>query len=346
MGHSTSLLAPRPAARAGHVESWFIRANHPHARRAVWLKTTRLAEPGQPGRAATWCVFFDDTPGTAGRSGVRAWHEVAPGSDAGASDPSAPGGSGEVRFQEASGSWTGALEGAAGRVSWDLAWERLPGPLGDPLVPYPPVLAHAPVPRSRLVTPLPAARFQGVLNVDGVPFLIHEWWGMNGHNWGVEHPASYAWGQCLFPGEGGEPDALVEGFSGRIRLGRRLSPVLSALVVRAGDRTWRFDHLVDLWRQRARVDPEGLAWDLTMRARDATATLHAVARPDEVAALAYRNPGGAVSTCLNSKLARVSLRLAPARGAPLCWESAHGGALEFLFSGPDPRFPHLVGGDA
>ncbi|MSQ83432.1 MAG: hypothetical protein EXR77_11185 [Myxococcales bacterium] len=71
--------------------------------------------------------------------------------------------------------------------------------------------------------------------------------------------AEYAWGQCLFDG------AMVEALTGRIRVAGRLTPPISALVVRTAEREWRFDALLDLWRQDAVIGER--VWTLQMRNR-------------------------------------------------------------------------------
>jgi hypothetical protein len=120
---------------------------------------------------------------------------------------------------------------------------------------------------------------------------------------------------------------MVEAFSGRIRLGPWLSPFFSALVVRAGTRTWTFNRMVDLWTQSATVDFP--SWNLTMKGPDGVATLEMVGQPEEMVCLGYENPDGTLSYCLNSKLASVRLDVS-SEGENHLWTSAHGGALEFL----------------
>ncbi len=52
--------APRfPRARGGHVESWFLRANHPIEPRSFWLKATVLVRPGGSSVSEVWCSLFD-----------------------------------------------------------------------------------------------------------------------------------------------------------------------------------------------------------------------------------------------------------------------------------------------
>lgn len=168
------------------------------------------------------------------------------------------------------------------------------------------------------------------------------WVGMQGHNWGSAHSPEHAWWQCLFA----EPDdgaltAVVEGASGRIELGRRLSPLLSMLVVRRADREYRFDRIVDLSRQR----PELLfpPWTLGMSGAQGEASLEMVRSRSAMVCLGYPNPARAMSFCLNSKTAAARLSVSPGDGAVFELRSEHGRALEFLQSRPVTAVQPVVG---
>src|SRR4051812_11039993 len=59
-----------PGAPGGHVESYFLKANDPHTRRAIWIKTTIYAtgkptKDGEPSStvAEAWAICFDATRG-------------------------------------------------------------------------------------------------------------------------------------------------------------------------------------------------------------------------------------------------------------------------------------------
>ena len=159
---------------------------------------------------------------------------------------------GPLRLQlaEDHGASAGELTSGAGRVRWDLRFDRLPGVLGRPMCLLPTRrLLDAPFPRNKLVTPLPVATFTGHVTWNDETWDIGRWIGMQGHNWGAAHSPEYAWGQCVFTDAIGQaPTAVMEGASGRIELGSRLSPLLSMLVVRRGEDEYRFDRVVDLWR--------------------------------------------------------------------------------------------------
>jgi hypothetical protein len=159
---------------------------------------------------------------------------------------------------------------------------------------------------------------------------------MQGHNWGAGHAPEYAWGHCIFIDSRGVPFCVVEGASGRIRLGHRTSPLISLLSVRtAQGPEYRFDRILDLWRQDPRIRfPD---WTLRIRGRDGEAALAMRADPQRMVCLGYENPDRQLSYCLNSKTAAVTLRVNPVNGDAFECISPYGGALEFLQPTQDPR---------
>lgn len=328
--------ALRFAGRPGHVESYFLRANDPSRPRALWLKATILAPLDGPPVAEAWFIFFDGEAGT-----TVAHRQTQPFADArfpGAAAPAlAVEAAGLALSLGATGSATAAFAGPGGRASLDLRWRADPSAIARPLSILPwKLLRTGPFPRSKLLTPFPSLRFSGRVDLPGGVVELADWYGMQGHNWGREHAVEYAWGQCLFPAD----DVMVEGFSGRVRVAGRTTPRLSALVVRRGARTFRFDTLFDVWRQRADVGLD--AWTLALRSGAGEAALAMDASGGPMVCLGYGNPDGRLSYCFNSKLAKVTLTVRPADDASFTCVSAHGGALEFLRRDPDPRFPHVV----
>ena len=201
-------------------------------------------------------------------------------------------------------------------------------------------LIDAAIPKNKLLTPSPVLRFSGSVHWDGEEWEVENWLGMQGHNWGPAHSPEYAWGQCIFTDSEGEPFCVVEGASGRIKVGPLTSPILGLMTIRRGDRTYRFDRLVDLWNQNANIQfPD---WTLRMQGADGEAFLSMRASPTNMVCLGYENPNGQLSHCLNSKLATVSLRVNPINEDAFECRSNHGGALEFLQSEPVPQLPEVI----
>lgn len=330
----------KSASGADHYESWFLRANDPAGRRALWLKATILRPRTGPPIAEAWCALFG--LGTTQIGGDKTWAAKTTTSYESAEftgDPLVIA-IGQTRLELGpAGSGTGRVADPSGVIAaWDLSWRDAGGPLAAPLCMMPTrALVDSALPRNKLLTPSPSLRFSGWVELAGARVDAAGWSGMQGHNWGPAHAPSYAWGHCAFPDAAGSPLCVVEAFSGQIRVAGQRTPHFSALVVRRGDREWRFDTLVDLWRQDARIDR--LDWTLAVRGPAGDATLAMSARPDEMVCLGYENPDGTLAYCRNSKLARCVLRVNPADDDGFVCISEHGGAFEVLGMQADPDFP-------
>lgn len=306
----------------GHVESWFLRANHPSRPLAVWIKVTILAPLAGPPVVETWLVVFDGEANT-----TFAHRDTHPFEAAQLGSVLTVG----TYVVDLAG---GTLSGSCGGASFDLRFDVHAGDVARPLSIFPFAwMLTAPFPKSKLVTPFPVLRFDGALTTPEGTIPVDGWTGMQGHNWGKEHAPEYAWGQCVFPDE----DVMVEGFTGRVRIGSMLTPRLSAMVIRRGSEEYRFDRIVDTWRQEATISPT--RWTLRMRGPDGEARLRMDGTNRPMACLGYQNPDGRTSYCFNSKLADTLLEVRPTKGEPFHCASPHGGALEFLRPEPDPTIP-------
>ncbi len=346
MRHSAELPpnAPRYAGTPGHVESYFLRANDPHRPRALWIKATILAPLDAPAVAETWLIWFD---GEAGRTFAgKHTHPLAPGMFRATPEGAAVAiGDWSLRVASA-GAAEGRVQRGDAHASFALRWSAAPSPVAEPLSIYPwRFLREGPFPRSKLLTPSPSIVLAGHATVPalgGAPgtsesVSLDGWTGMGGHNWGREHAFEYAWGQCLFPAEAGEPEAMVEGFSGRVRVGGHTSPRLSAAVVRRGAREYRFDRVFDVWRQEAQLSTT--RWTLRLAGPAGELRLRMDATSQPFACLGYESPDHAMAYCFNSKLAEVLLEVRPKGEPPFSRRSAHGGALELLRREAEPGVP-------
>lgn len=338
---SEALADNLPRFRAGRdgVESWFLRANAPDGPRALWLKITTLTRRGESGVAEAWCALFDGDR-------THAWRATMPlpAASLGLDGPH------HLVLRAAGAHWvldehggrsTGQLADATQTVNWDLTFTRGEGALGDPLCLLPSrQLVDGPLPKSKLLTPFPVLRFSGQLRWGDDEWDLDGMTGMQGHNWGAAHAPEYAWGQCVFFDGHGAPIAVAEGASGCITLGPVTTPLISLLSVRYDGREYRFDRLLELWRQHPRLDfPK---WTLRIAGPDGEATLAMQGRPDRMVCLGYDNPREPRRYCLNSKTAAVTLRVNPTERDGFTLESVHGGALEFLLPEPHPAVPDVV----
>jgi hypothetical protein len=214
---------PKVAAKAGHYESFYIKACRPGGGQGIWIRHTVHKRPGAEPNASIWFVLFDREAG-----GPRATKVTVP-----AAELSAPIGS-WIRVDRAEigpGKASGSIETEALKAAWDLTFVGDAEPCK-----YLPAdwLYAAPVPRTKFVAPFPSAQFDGRVEVDGQEIEIQSWPGMIGHNWGSEHAERWVWLEGTgFPDS---PDTYFDAGAARIKIGRRTTPWLpSGMLVLEGE---------------------------------------------------------------------------------------------------------------
>jgi len=323
------LVRARPQDLGGRYESFFLRANDPTARRALWVRYTLLLPKGRPSEMVgdLWAVWFDfDGPARQDEaSRIVAVRERFPisAADLGFSTCRVSAGPGELGPDRA----TGVARANGHEIAWDLHFDAL-APTHRPF-PYR-WLERAPLPRTKTLTPIPRAAMRGQLRVDGAEIAIGgdvAWPGMMGHNWGSTHTPRYVWWQSSFVE--GEPDAWFEGMTAELPIGPVVTPPLSLAHVHARGRTYAFDRL---WRMHA-AETTFTPFRFTARFTGPTHRLDACieAPAETVAGLTYPNPDGTRLVCLNSKLARAELTLTALDGTGvLVLRSPYHAALEVI----------------
>jgi hypothetical protein len=216
--HAVFPEAPR---RAGMYESFYLRAVHPERALGVWIRCTVHKPPGdgraRGGRApamrgSVWCTVFD---GEHRRPFMHklTTHELA-----------VPAGGWIAVGKTVLG--PGHAEGACGQARWSL---RFASPEPELRHLQRALLYRAPLPRTKLTSPAPAARFEGTLELSDpatspTPRTIEldGWRGMVGHNWGAEHAERWIWLHAIDFQE--DPDAWLDVAIGRVRVAGRTTP--------------------------------------------------------------------------------------------------------------------------
>jgi hypothetical protein len=215
---------PRVATKAGHYESFYIKACRPGGGRGIWIRHTVHKRPGAEPNASIWFVLFDREA-----EGPRATKLTVP-----ASRLSVPEG-GWIRVDGAEigpGRAEGSISTDALSASWSMAFSGEADPCR-----YLPAewLYEAPLPRTKFVAPYPDARFDGRLEIEGTePIEIAGWPGMIGHNWGTEHAERWVWLEGTgFPDS---PGTYFDAGAARVKLGSRTSPwIPSGMLVLDGE---------------------------------------------------------------------------------------------------------------
>jgi hypothetical protein len=203
---------PGVAAKAGHYESFYIKACEPGGGRGLWIRHTVHKRPGAEPSASIWFVLFDREAARPRATKVT----VA------ADQLSVPAGS-WIRVADAEagpGRAEGSLNTDGLAASWSLNFDGDDNPCK-----YLPAdwLYEAPLPKTKFVAPYPNARFEGRLEVDGVGEIeLRGWPGMIGHNWGSEHAERWVWLEGT--GFEGSPGTYFDAGAAKVKLGSRTSP--------------------------------------------------------------------------------------------------------------------------
>jgi hypothetical protein len=224
---------PRVATRAGHYESFYVKACQPGGGRGIWIRHTVHKRPGAACTASIWFVLFDREAG-----GPRATKVTVP-----AAELTSPVGS-WIRIGDAEigpGRASGGIDTEAVKASWELSFDGDAAPCK-----YLPSdrLYETRLPRTKFVAPYPDARFDGRLEIDGEEVEIDGWPGMIGHNWGSEHAERWVWLEGT--GFADSPGTYFDAGAARIKLGPWTTPwVPSGMLMLDGEphRLGGFGHI-------------------------------------------------------------------------------------------------------
>lgn len=337
---------------SGHVESTFIKINDPTAPRALWVKLTIFAPtektsggpPFERGRtvAEAWAIAFDRSV----VDGTAPSYREGSGAVRGGGPPRHVAAKKTVPIEDAFVTRTRPFRLAVAGVEFDgrrLAGEITHGNVRirfdvtltvrdpAPFVPYPlPAMYRGAFPKSKPVTPIFDARANGEVIIEGSgatrTWEVRDWPAMEGHNWGRGHADLYAWAHINSWNEPEGREVAFEGFSGRVKIGRVTTPLVTMIGLR--HRGVRYEARLpgELLRARGRIE-RLRKWSFSAKQADATIEGELELRDDDTVGLYYPNPTGEMTYCLNSKIARADLRFTP-RGRAAIHLTSDAAALE------------------
>jgi len=294
----TEARFPHVAPDKGHYESFYLRAVDPERPRGAWIRHTTHQRPGQAPTGSVWCTYSDAEHGA-----PYAVKETLPAPRAadwiaiGDSTFGPAGAHGHAEAQGRSAAWELAMRGDAAPL------RHLPRGW----------MYTAPLPRTKLESPLPSAIFDGTITVgDRAPVSVEGWPGMAGHNWGAEHAVTWIWLHGVAFAD--HPGAWLDLSVGRVRVGPVLTPWIANGAVQAGGERRR---LGGPRPARVTSTPEGC------RVETGDVVVEARSPAGQTVAWPYADPGGGEHHSLNCSIAEVTVRL-PDREL----HTAHGGVYE------------------
>ena len=165
---------------------------------------------------------------------------------------------------------------------------------------------RSPLPRTKLLTPHPDARFRGSVEVDGRTVALDGWRGMVGHNWGAEHAERWIW---LHGADfaGGDGEAWLDVALGRIRVGPLTTPWVANGVLSLDGRRHRLGGPHRVHTTEVREAPDRCEFCLTGKHLTVQGVVGAERR--HFAGWIYADPGGSEHHAVNCSVADMTLAL-------------------------------------
>ena len=198
----------------------------------------------------------------------------------------------------------------------DVAFNFSLSDSSEPIVHFPHArMYEGSLPSSKLVSPMPDLRARGEVRIaGGRTWKVEAWPGLLGHNWGRGHAFAYAWGHCnIWEGDQVQAGLVFEGTSARVRVGPALLPTATLLVVRTGGETHALTRIRSIVRNRGAMTFR--RWTFSGHGRTLAVHGEMWADTEDMVGLHYENPDGAMTYCLNSKLASARLEESRLPGA-------------------------------
>jgi hypothetical protein len=282
-------------AGAGHYESFYLKAASSASGRALWIRHTVHKRPGAEPTAAVWFVLFGG--GAAPRAAKQTF---------GADSLEVPEGS-YVRVADARigpGKAAGSIATPELEARWDLRFDDL---LTEKLRHLPSDrMYRAPLPRTKLESPHPAASFSGTVEVGGELLTLDGWPGMVGHNWGTEHAERWAWIHAA-GFEGGVPGDHLDVAAGRVRIGPVTTRWIANGQLVLGGETYRLGGVTRAYGTEIEEQPTECRFVLPGKGIAVRGSVGAAA--SEFVGWIYADPGGGEHHAVNSSVANLEMRI-------------------------------------
>ena len=315
---------PGVAAKAGHYESFYIKACQPDGGKGVWIRHTVHKRPGAEPNASIWFCLFDRAA-----EGPRATKVTVP-----ASQLSAPAGS-WIRVADAE-IGPGRAEGSVDTEALSAAWSFTFAGEAEPCK-YLPAdwLYKAPLPKTKFLAPFPDALFQGRLEIDGEPFELSGWPGMIGHNWGTEHAERWVWLEGTgFPDA---PGTYFDAGAARVRLGSRPSPWIPSGMLVLDGVAHRLGGLGAI--RSAEIDERPSVCSFTLPGKDVVVHGRVSAPEKDFVGWVYADPKGPEHHTVNCSVADLELTVERPGLPPRELSLPGGGAYELGMRETDHGIP-------
>jgi hypothetical protein len=319
----TEARFPQVAEGAGHYESFYIKATRPGGGRAIWLRHTVHQRPGESRTGSLWFTHFDGD-----EASPRATKLTV-----GADQLSAPTGT-YIKVADAvfePGRARGALDKEEMKVTWDLAFDSEAPAFRH--LPYD-FLYGAKLPRTKLLSPYPDARYSGTVTIDGEQIELDAWPGMVGHNWGAEHAERWIWLQA---NEFRQAEGYFDAGLGKIKIGPLTTPWIANGVLHLDGVTHRLGGLDRI--RSTEVDDEPTACEFELTGKDVKVRGRVSSEPHNFVAWVYADPVGPEHNTVNCSISDMELTVERKGQDPVRLECVGAAAYELGMRETDHGIP-------
>jgi hypothetical protein len=273
----------------------------------VWIRYTTHQKPGAAELGSLWFTLFGPEPSAA---------KMTLGGEA-----VSRGGRQFIRIGAAIFA-DGRVSGSALGATWDLTFTHPEPELRHLARDW---MYRTPIPRTKLVSPFPAARFSGQVSFGERAVQLDAWPGMVGHNWGAEHPERWIWIHgASFDGRG--EDTWLDLAVARIKVGPWTTPWIANGVLSLDGERRRVGGIERAGATKIDEHPDHATFKLPGAGFTITGTVGAP--PDRFVGWVYADPDGTAHYTVNCSIASMKLIVARSDSAPLELETSHGAAYE------------------
>jgi hypothetical protein len=308
---SVNPVFPDAPPKTGMYESFYLRAVSPDEPVGAWIRYTVHKRPGYPPQGSLWCTVFD------ARAGAPLVHKHT------TTELAAPAG-GWIEIGDSSRLGPGVAEGECGPARWSLRFESKEPELRHLKQSW---LYRAPLPRTKLTSPAPAATFEGTIALEGPKartLQVDGWRGMVGHNWGAEHAERWIWLHGIDFAE--SRSAWIDVALGRVLIAGRLTPWVASGAISLDGRLTR---LGGLGARGVKVAESAARCTLSLPGeRGVVVEAHVDTPPGVAAGWRYADPDGGEHDVVNCSVAKLALNVRAREGAARTLYTAHGAAYE------------------
>jgi hypothetical protein len=286
---------PSVDRKAGHYESFYIKACHPAGGRGIWLRHTVHKRPGEEPKASIWLTIFDGEA-----DGPRATKATYPADQLAAPER------GYIRVAECElddGRATGSIATDAMNANWELTFRDD----SEPFYFLPRQwMYRAPVPRTKFLSPYPNAKFSGSLQAGDDRLILDRWPGMIGHNWGTEHAERWVWIQGA--GFHDRPGTYFDAGAARIKVGPWTVPWIGNGRLVLDGKQHRLGGLERIRSTKLRDEPTRC--EIQLSGEDGVKVKGVVSAPaKDFVAWVYADPKGPEHNTLNCSISDLELEV-------------------------------------